>query len=159
MTSTEGADMANATRTSRTERLLALMAHGDELFNTRDWDALAPVHHPDMIAYIAGTAEPIYGREAHGAAMQQLAQIFPDIRVDLPYPIQFGEGDWITVVTKATGTFSGEMTRPDGTVIPPTGKAYDVEFGQTSKWEGDQLIVISAFWDTALQAKQLGLAD
>ena len=49
------------------------------------------------------------------------------------------------------------MTLPDGTVIPPTGKAFDVEFAQTSKWDGDELIVISAFWDTALQAKQLGL--
>jgi hypothetical protein len=49
------------------------------------------------------------------------------------------------------------MTLPDGNVIPPTGKAFDVEFGQTSKWDGDQLIWISAFWDAALQARQLGL--
>jgi hypothetical protein len=43
-------------------------------------------------------------------------------------------------------------------VIPPTGKAFDLEFGQTTKWERDQLIVISAFYDTALQRQQLGLA-
>ena len=49
------------------------------------------------------------------------------------------------------------MTLPDGTVTAPTEKAFDVEFGQTTKWDGDQLIVISAFWDAALQAKQLGL--
>ena len=58
-----------------------------------------------------------------------------------PYPIQFGSGDWITVVTNATGTFTGEMTLPDGTVIPPTGKAFDVELGQTTEWEGDQLVL------------------
>ena len=29
------------------------------------------------------------------------------------------------------------MTAPDGNVILPTGKALDVEFGQTSKWDGD----------------------
>ena len=74
-----------------------------------------------------------------------------------PYPIQFGSGDWITVVTRSTGTFTGEMTLPDGTVIPPTGKAFDVEFGQTTKWDGDQLIVISAFFDSALQSRQIGL--
>jgi hypothetical protein len=51
------------------------------------------------------------------------------------------------------------MTLPDGHVIPPTGKAFDLEFAQTSKWDGDRLIVISAFWDAALQAKQLGLAQ
>ena len=53
-------------------------------------------------------------------------------------------GDWITVVTNATGTFTGEMTLPDGKVIPPTAKAFDLEFAQTSKWDGDQLKVISA---------------
>ena len=72
--------------------------------------------------------------------------------------IQFGGGDWITVITNSTGTFTGEMTLPDGTVIAPTGKAFDVEFGQTTKWEGDQLIVISAFYDAALQRQQIGLA-
>ena len=51
------------------------------------------------------------------------------------------------------------MTLPDGNVIAPTRKAFDVELEQTSKWEGDALIIISAFWDAALQAKQLGLAQ
>jgi hypothetical protein len=37
-------------------------------------------------------------------------------------------------------------------------KAFDVEFGQTTKWDGDQLIVISAFWDAARQRQQIGLA-
>jgi SnoaL-like polyketide cyclase len=143
--------------TRRTAHLLELMTEGDDLFNARDWQALDKVHHPDMIAHIPGSAEPIYGREAHGAAMQQLVRMFPDIRVHTPYPIRFGDGDWITVVTDATGTFTGEMTLPDGNVIPPTGKAFELEFAQTSKWDDDRLIVISAFWDTALQAKQLGL--
>ena len=145
-------------RTGRTAQLLELMAKGDGLFNARDFAALDAVHHPNMIAHIPGSAQPIYGREAHSAAMKQLVKIFPDIHVHTPYPIQFGSGDWITVVTNATGTFTEEMTLPDGTVIAPTGKAFDVEFGQTTKWEGDRLIVISAFWDAAVQAQQLGLA-
>ena len=147
-----------ADTTNRTELLLELMTKGDDAFNRRDFEAVGAVHHPDMIAFIAGLAAPVYGREAHAAAMQQFLRSFPDMHVDTPYPIQFGNGDWITVVTHATGTFTGEMTMSDGTVIPPTGKAFDVEFGQTSKWDGDRLIWISAFWDSALQATQLGLA-
>jgi hypothetical protein len=50
------------------------------------------------------------------------------------------------------------MVLPDGKVIAPTGKAFDLEFGQTTKWDGDRLIIISPFWDANLQAKQLGLA-
>jgi len=150
--------MATSTE-QRTAHLLELMTKGDDLFNARDWQALEAVHHPDMIAHVTGSAEPIYGREAHAVAMQQLVRMFPDIRVHTPYPIQFGSGDWITVVTNVTGTFTVEMTLPDGTVIPPTGKAFDLEFAQTSKWDGDRLIVISAFWDAVLQAQQLGTAQ
>jgi hypothetical protein len=62
------------------------------------------------------------------------------------------------VVTTVTGTFTGQLTLPDGTVIPPTGKAFDAEFGQTTKWDGDRLIVISAFRDAALQRRQSGPA-
>jgi hypothetical protein len=50
------------------------------------------------------------------------------------------------------------MTLPDGTVAPPTGKVFDLEFSQTVRWDGDQIIEILAFWDTALQAQQIGLA-
>ena len=151
--------MSTSTDTSRTAHLLALMKQGDDAFNARDFAALDTIHHLDMVAYITGLAEPVYGREAHAVAMGKLLRIFPDMHVySDPYPIQFGSGDWITVVTHATGTFTGAMPLPDGTVIPPTGKAFDVEFGQTTKWEGDQLIIISAFWDAAVQRQQLGLA-
>src|ERR1700730_16031224 len=44
----------------------------------------------------------LYGRAAHAAAMREMLRIFPDIHVHTPYPIQFGDGDWITVVTHVT---------------------------------------------------------
>jgi SnoaL-like polyketide cyclase len=145
--------------TDRTAHLLALMKHGDDAFNSRDFAGMNAIHHPDMIAHIPGNAEPLRGREAHAAAMSQFFRIFPDVHVDNdPYPVQFGSGDWITVISRTTGTFTGELTLPGGTVIPPTGKAFDLEFGQIVKWDGDQVIEIFAFWDTALQAQQAGLA-
>ena len=144
---------------SRTSHLLELMKKGDDAFNSRDFAAMDATHHPDMIAHVTGNAQPLYGRAAHTAAMEQFFRIFPDVHVENdPYPIQFGSGDWITVITRVTGTFTGEMILPDGNMIPPTGKAFDVEFNQTVKWDGDRVIEISAFWDSALQARQIGLA-
>jgi hypothetical protein len=155
----KGAITTTTDNARRTSRLLALMKMGDDAFNARDFEAVDAVHHPNMIAYITGNAEPIYGRVAHTAAMKQMLRAFPDMHVySDPYPIQFGSGDWITVITRATGSFTGEMVLPGGKAIAPTGKAFDVEFGQTTKWDGDQIIVISAFWDSALQVRQLGLA-
>jgi hypothetical protein len=46
--------------TNRTTYLLALMKKGDDAFNSRDFAAIDEIHHPDMIAYITGLAEPIY---------------------------------------------------------------------------------------------------
>ncbi len=90
--------------TSRTARLLALMKQGDDAFNSRDFAAMDAVHHADMIAHITGSAEPVYGRAAHAAMMERMFRIFPDVRVhNDPYPVQFGSGDWITVVTRVTG--------------------------------------------------------
>ena len=144
---------------NHTAHLLALMKKGDGAFNDREFATVGAVHHPNMIAHIIGNAQPIYGRKAHDAAMQQMLQAFPDMHVyNDQYQIQFGSGDWITVVTRTTGTFTGEIVLANGKVIVPTGKAFDMEFGQTTKWVGDQIIVISAFFDATLQAKQIGLA-
>lgn len=152
--------MSSSTHADRTSRLLDLMKQGDDAFNARDFGEMDRVHHPDMIAYITGSADPIYGRDGHAAAVRQMLDAFPDIRVhNDPYDLQFGSGDWITVVTRITGTFTGELLLADGTVVPPTGKSFDIRaFGQTSRWEGDRLIVIAAFWDAAAQARQLGLS-
>jgi ketosteroid isomerase-like protein len=145
--------------TTRTAHLLDLMKKGDDAFNARDFAGMDAVHHPDMIAHVEGNTAPIYGRAAHAEAMKQFFTVFPDVHVaNDPYPVQFGTGDWITVVSRVTGTFTGPMALPDGTVIPPTGKAFDVEFTQTVKFEGDRIVEISAFWDSAEQARQMGLA-
>lgn len=143
----------------RTEHLLALMKKGDDAFNSRDIAGMKAVHHPDMIAHVTGSAEPIIGEPAHDAAMKQMIRIFPAVRVhNDPYLIQFGSGDWITVICRASGTFTGQMVLPDGKVISGTGKAFDLDFATTARWEGDLLIEEFVFWDSALQAQQIGLA-
>ena len=90
-----------------------------------------------MIAYVTGNADPIYGSAAHAAMVRQMFRIFPDVRVhNDPYPIQFGSGDWITVVTRTTGTFTGQMAGPtargsprpekrstSSSARPPSGRA------------------------------------
>lgn len=144
---------------SRTTHLLALMKKGDDAFNSRDIAGMKAAHHLDMIAHVTGNAEPVYGEPAHAALMKQMFSIFPDVHVhNDPYPIQFGSGDWITVICRATGTFTGQMIMPDGKVIAPTGKAFDLNFATTAKWDGDLLIEEYVFWDSALQAQQIGLA-
>ena len=149
----------SSTIIDRTTHLLELMKKGDDAFNSRDVAGMTATHHPDIVAHIMGIAKPIKGRKAHAAMIQQMIRVFPDIHVhNDPYPIQFGSGDWITVITRATGTFTGEMILPDGKVVAPTGKSFDLDFATTAKWEGDLLLEEFVFVDPALRAKQIGLA-
>jgi hypothetical protein len=135
------------------------MKKGDDAFNSRDFAAMKAAHHPNMIAHVPGSTEPIHGQAAHAKMMEGMYRTFPDVHVhNDPYPIQFGGGDWTTVITRTTGTFTGEMVMPDGKVIAPTGKAFDLAFATTAKWDGDLLLEEFVSWDSALQAQQIGLA-
>jgi hypothetical protein len=117
--------------TNRTTHLLALMKQGDDAFNTRDFEGMKAVHHPNLVAHVAGEAEPIKGQPAHAAMMKEMFRIFPDVHVhNDPYPIQFGSGDWITVITRATGTFTGEMILHDGKVIVRLRLRHDRQVGR-----------------------------
>ncbi len=151
--------MTAALPVDRVAQNLALMKQGDDAFNGRDVAGMDARHHPDMVAHVTGIPAPILGRTAHAAVIAQMIGIFPDVHVvNDPYPVQFGSGDWTTVITRATGTFTGDMPAPDGTVIAPTGKSFDLDFATTARWEGELMVEEFVFWDSALQAQQIGLA-
>lgn len=137
---------------------LALMKKGDDAFNPQDAEAMDAAHHPNLIAHIMGSTEPIRGQAAHQVAMEGLFRAFPDITVDNAYQVQFGAGEWTTVVAKVAGTFTGEMELPDGTRIPGTGRSFDVDLTTTARWQGEHMIEEWVFWDSALMAQQVGLA-
>jgi hypothetical protein len=112
-----------------------------------------------MVAHVMGSLEPVVGRDALGAALDTMVRAFPDMHVhNDPYPVQFGAGDWTTVIGRVTGTFSGEMVLPDRTVIPGTGKCFEVDLTTIARWEGDLMVEEWVSWDSALMAQQIGLA-
>ncbi len=143
---------------SRVRHNLALMKKGDDAFNRQDHSAMDAAHHRNLVAHIMGSTEPIRGQAAHLAAMEGLFRAFPDIRVDNDYVVQFGVGDWTTVINKVAGTFTGELMQPDGTVIAGTGRSFEVALTTTARWAGEQMVEEWVFWDTALMAEQIGLA-
>jgi len=88
-----------------------------------------------------------------------MLRAFPDMHVhNDPYAVQFGAGDWTTVIGRVTGTFSGELGLPDGTMIPGTGKSFEVDLTTTARWEGELMVEEWVSWDSALMAQQIGLA-
>ena len=62
---------------------------GDNVFNSRDFATVDTVHHPNMIAYITGLAEPIYGSEAHRRRCSSSSAASPTCtRNSLPDPVR-----------------------------------------------------------------------
>jgi len=147
------------TTTDRAAHVLALMKQGDDAFNSQDYAAMDAGRHPDMIAHVTGSDKPTQGRAAHAAVQQIIFRAFPDVHLHTDSSlIQFGNGDWMTMVCKITGTFTGEMALPDGKVIPGTGKSFNLHFSRTAKWEGEQMVEEYVSWDSALMAQQIGTA-
>jgi ketosteroid isomerase-like protein len=151
---------APPTSSARAAHILSLMKKGDDAFNRQDIKAMNAAHHPEIIAHVTGNEQPIRGRAAHAAAMEGMFRAFPDIHIDNdPYPIQFGDGDWMTVVTRATGTFSGELVLPNRKRIPGTGKSFEVTFSTTARWEEDLLVEEYVLWDSAVMNRQIGIEN
>jgi SnoaL-like polyketide cyclase len=56
-----------------------------------------------------------------------------------------------------TGTFTGPLELPDGTVIQPTGKSFDVFFSTTARWRNGKIVEEYLFYDSATLMQQIGL--
>ena len=152
--------MAVQTETDVVAQNLGLMKQADDAFNRRDLDAMDALHHPEVVAYTTGAMdEPTRILPPHRKLIENQIRAFPDVRVhNDPYPIQFGQGEWTTAISKMTGTFTGELIGPNGQPVPPTGKSFDVKFTTIGKWQDGQLVEEWVFWDQPTLLEQIGLA-
>jgi predicted ester cyclase len=138
------------------ERMYAL----DEAWNARDWDTFDAYHDQDeVVVYWPGREDaPTRGGHDHRAESVRFAQAFPDNRVKHPYDVLFGDGDYTAFVTSFTGTFTGPLELPDGTVIEPTGKAFEVVFSTIARWRDGKIVEEYLMYDNGEFMEQIGLA-
>ena len=104
-------------------------------------------------------ADPTRGGQDHRAEAIAFCDAFPDNKVkNRPYDVLFGEGDFTCFVTRFTGTFTAPMKQPNGSVIEPTGKSFDVLYSTAAKWRDGRIIEEYLFWDNGTFLTQVGLA-
>jgi hypothetical protein len=81
----------------------------------------------------------------------------PDTRIKV-HPIKVGQGDWTAVIGEMEGTFTRPMPLPDGTSIPPNGKAYKIRMATFSHWTKEgPMDEEYLFWDNQEFMRQIGL--
>jgi len=136
-----------------------LMITLDDAWNSQDWDTFNKRHAEKVAVYWPGQPDPTRGQYAHQEEAEQFFKTFPDNRVgNHPYIVLFGEGHWTCSVANFTGTMTGPMAGPDGTIIPPTNKKFQVEFCTVANWnEKGEITEEKLFYDLVGLMKQIGL--
>lgn len=163
MPTTSSMPMADDKRTvmrevpmTNAERMYAL----DEAWNARDWDTFDYFHDQDesIVYWPDRQASPTHGGPDHREESIAFCRAFPDNKVHHPYHLLFGEGDLTSFVTHFTGTFTEPLEMPDGTVIQPTGKSFDVLFSTAARWRNGKVVEEYLFYDSGTFLRQVGLA-
>jgi hypothetical protein len=138
------------------ERMYAL----DEAWNARDWDTFDAYHdQSDVVVYWPGREDtPTRGGRDHRAESERFCMAFPDNKVKHPYDILFGDDEYTAFVAPFTGTFTGPLELADGTVLEPTGKAFEVVFSTIARWRDGKIVEEHLMYDNARFMQQTGLA-
>lgn len=144
------------------EKLVAAhLATFDDLdynvFTNQKWTELHKSHAHDIVVHWPD-GHATTGIDVHIKDLTAMFVYAPDTRIK-EHPIKIGSGDWTAVMGIMEGTFTKPMPLPDGTSIPPTGKAFKLPMATLGHWNKDGVMTEEfLFWDNATYMKQLGLA-
>jgi hypothetical protein len=131
----------------------------DDAWNSQDWETFNRRHSQDTVVKWPGGNEPTKGIQNHEAEAREFFKTFPDNRVEnRPYKVFFGYGEWTCSIAKFTGTMKGPMQGPDGQVIFPTNKSFEVLFCTVAHWVNNEIVEENLFYDQVGLMKQIGLA-
>ena len=130
---------------------------GIKLFNENKIDEWADAIAADDIALEdVAIGHKAFGKEEAKAYVKNWKTTFPDMvgkcnnRVESGNTM-FEECSW-------TGTNTGEITAPDGSKIPPTGKSVNINNCFVYEFENGKIKSMKNYLDTMSMMGQLGLA-
>ena len=130
---------------------------GIKLFNENKIDEWADAIATDDITLEAvAIGHKAFGKEEAKAYVKNWKTTFPDMvgkcnnRVESGNTM-FEECSW-------TGTNTGEITAPDGSKIPPTGKSVNINNCFVYEFENGKIKSMKNYLDTMSMMGQLGLA-
>jgi ketosteroid isomerase-like protein len=139
---------------------LKLMKTLDDAWNAQDWETFKKLHTEEVAVYWPGKPEPTRGRRSHEEEAVEFFKTFPDNHVgNDPYMALFGQGDWTCSVAKFTGSMKGPMRLPDGGMIPPTNRKFEVELCTVARWQNGGIVEEKLFYDLLGMLIQLGLVQ
>jgi hypothetical protein len=126
------------------------------VFSGQKWDEFTKSHAANIVVHWPD-GHTTTGLEKHIEDLKALFTWAPDTRITA-HPIKLADGDYTAVTGVYEGTFTQPMRLPDGTVIPPTGKAFKLDMCTVGHWNGETMDEEYLFWDNQTFMQQVGLA-
>jgi len=127
----------------------------NEALNRHDVGALIDYYAPYAVMFSGDYREPVRGRESIGHWWAAIFRAFPDLNIKLLR--SYESGDWVVSEYSWTGTNTGLLEVPWGTVAP-TGKRVTMDGVCVCRRSAEGLIVEDkGYFDTLSLFSQLGL--
>lgn len=127
-----------------------------DVFTNQKWDRLKESHSRDITVYWPDGSQT-KGIERHIEDLKFMFVYAPDTRIQ-EHPVKIAQGEWTSVIGIMEGTFTEPMPLPDGTTIPPTGKAFKLKMATVGHWNNGVMDEEYLFWDNLEFMKQIGLS-
>ena len=122
-------------------------------FNNGDLDGYFAAFADDAV-YVSPDGR-VEGVEAIRASLAGYLQAMPDMQIDTVRQVE--EGAVVMGEYVGRGTFTGPLSMPDGTQIPPTGNATAIPMAWCARFENDKVVAATEYYDSAAFFAQLGL--
>ena len=124
-----------------------------ETFNASDWAGFRALSATDAVYNEHGTQRVINGTDAIIDAMQGWKTAMPDVKGTVTNA--FASGNIVTLEIIWTGTQTGPMVTPDGT-IPPSGKSQTTPAAWVLEFEEGKMKESRHYFDLVTFLTQIG---
>ena len=105
-------------------KVKALLDKVLEMWNKPDYALISQLYAPDATAWSSSMPEPFVGHEGIRKWIENTRTMMPDMVMAFPEVVV--QGDKIATIWTMTGTQTGPMAMPNGT-LPPTGRKVSIK--------------------------------
>jgi steroid delta-isomerase-like uncharacterized protein len=140
---------------SETEQTLDVVRQVFAAFAARDLNAFRDLLHPEVALHVGGGPELITGAEAVVAAVSVTVQAIPDLRVTVASA--FAQGPLAAAEVVREGTHTGAAVLPDGTRVPPSGRAVRLPECLVFTVRDGKVVRMAPYVDMLDSLRQLGV--
>src|SRR5262249_15421637 len=140
---------------NESEQTLAVVRQVFAAFAAHDLRAFRDLLHPDVVLQVGGSPATATGADAVVAAVAATVQAIPDLRVTVTSA--FAQGPLAAAEVVREGTHTGAAVLPDGTPVPPSGRAVRLPECLVFTVRGGKVVRMAPYVDMLDTLRQLGV--